>query len=64
MRSVAQLKLTVELEAPNLNTLFATKEASPQQNFLIWLAKSCTELYLVWLMGTRTKPQVCALMAE
>ncbi|MFT4815256.1 MAG: hypothetical protein ACI9IQ_000745, partial [Cyclobacteriaceae bacterium] len=43
MRSVAQLDLTVELEAPTLNTLFATKEASPQQNFLFCLAKSCTE---------------------
>jgi len=46
MRSEAQLAQTVELEAPILNTLFATKEASPQQNFLIRLAKSCAELNL------------------
>ncbi len=46
MRSEAQLDLTVELEALTLNTLFAIKEASPQQNFLFWLAKSRTELYL------------------
>ncbi len=46
MRSEAQLDLTVELEAPTLNVLFASKEASPQQNFQPGLAKSCTELYL------------------
>ena len=46
MRSEAQLNLTVELEALTLIAIFATKEASPQQNFLFCLAKSGAELYL------------------
>jgi hypothetical protein len=31
--AIAQLALTVELEAPSLHILFAIKMASPQQNF-------------------------------